>query len=231
MLQPSSPFSVVVLTCVSSGLCCWVHPYYYTSPVLVLGFTMNLLCEIMFILLLSWILSLCIFLFWIAEAVLPSAVACLFSVELMFILCLFFLFFFLRSPVIWFIMFTAVNFHLVFVFSSFDPPPLLRCLLRLGAALWLWFWGVVASSWIPPTLLLAPPSSCDACPLIFAALPSVPRPPLSLRGVSSPGHLLVLLWCSGDDSCCLLVFFYTTLPLHTPKPRPTTRWPIPLLPP
>lgn len=49
----------------------------------------------------------------------------------MFIWCLSFyfypLFFFLRSPVIWFMMFTAVNFHLVLFFlhlTSLPPPPL-----------------------------------------------------------------------------------------------------------
>ncbi len=140
--------------------------------------------------------TLCVyFLFWVAEAVLPSAVACLF-----FLLVDDYLFFFFfwssfsysaPTPVIWFIVFTAVNFHLLLFFFQFFIWPL-PCLLRLGAALWLWFWGVVVSSWILPTLLLAPPFSCDLYPLTFVTLSSVPCVACALW--SSAHVALVLGW-------------------------------------
>lgn len=130
------------------------------------------------------------FLFWLAEALLSSAVARLFS-HLVDVCPFFILFFLLRSPVIWFIVFTAVNFHLVLFFFQFFIWPL-SCLLRFGAALWLWFWGVVVSSWILPALFLAPPFLCDLCPLTFVALPSVPCLP-SVWHVAF-GHVMLLWW-------------------------------------
>lgn len=125
--------------------------------------------------------------------------------------CFFILVFLLRSPVIWFIVFTAVNFHLLLFFFQFFIWPL-PCLLRLGAALWLWFWGVVVSSWILPTLLLAPPFSLWPLPSALWRLWPYPLYPAWRVPF---GHLLMLLWCSGDDSCCLLVY------LHTPHSPPT----------
>lgn len=105
--------------------------------------------------------------------------------------------FLLPSLVIWFIWFTSVNFHLCFFFFQFFIWPL-SCLLRFGAALWLWFWGLFVSSWILPALLLAPPFPCDWCPLTFVALPSVPC--LSSVWPVTFGHLLMLVWCLGDDA-------------------------------
>lgn len=192
-----------------SGLC-WVHPYYFTLPVPVLGFKLYLLCE-KCLFCCSPEYFLCVFSFMSSKAILPSA--CLFF-PLSWCLSFFILFFLFRSPVIWFIVFTAVNFHLVLFFFQFFIW-LLPCLLRLGAALWLWFLGgghghpgyYLPCSW--PLL----------SPVTHALWPLLPHPLYPAWRVSF-GHLLVLFWCLGDESCCLLVYLYTPhAPPCIPKPH------------
>lgn len=129
---------------------------------------------------------------------LPSAVACLFFLQFVF----FYPLSLLRSPVTWFIVFTAVNFHLVFFLSllHLTPSP---GLLQLGATLWLWFWGVVVSSWILPTLLLAPSLPLwPSCPFTFVA---PPLPHLLCVACVTCSH------CSGAG-----------VTHHTPHTAPTT---------
>lgn len=156
----------------------------------------------MFILLLSWILSVCIFLFWIAEAVLPSAVACLFYVYLMFIILFLSSFFFLRSPVIWFMMFTAVNFHLVLFFLHLTSlpspalPPAIGCCVVVvvlgggcvildpfyiapGPSLLMWrlpfdlCGAVLCTLPNPPSVWRLPLVACSCCSGVGAMIPTV----------------------------------------------------------
>lgn len=129
------------------------------------------------------------------------------------------LFFLLRSSVIWFIVFTAVNFHLVLFFFQFFIWPPLPCLLWLGAALWLWFWGVVVSSWTLPSLLLALPLFCDLCPLTFLAPSSIPCP-LPLCVACAPAHVALVMipsvsWYTSTHHT-LLLHSHTTLTMTHP---------------
>lgn len=127
------------------------------------------------------------------------------------------LFFFLHSPVIWFIMFTAVNFHLVLFFLYLTLPPL-HCPLCL---VWLWFWGWLCHpgsflhcSWsLPPHVTLP----FDLCGPLLCTLP------LSMCGVHSwsPAHVaLVLWWWFLLSPGILLHHTSSTLPNHHPHDDP-----------
>lgn len=134
--------------------------------------------------------------------------------------------FLLRSPVIWFIVFTAVNFHLVLFFFQFfirPPAPAAGCcivVVVLGGGR-----VILDSSYIAPCpSLLLWPLPCDFMPCSL-----YPRPPSPLHGVCR------LVTCS----CCSGATFllspgippHTTFLPYTPKPPPLPSWWLtPLLP-
>lgn len=138
------------------------------------------------------------------------------------------LFFLLRSPVIWVIVFTAVNFHLVLFFFQFFIWSL-PCLLWLGAALRLWFGGwschpgsFLHYSWPLPSLW---PLPFDFCGPILCT----PPPPCVACALWSPSHVALVLWwrfllSPGTPP-------HTTFSLHTPNHRNPHDDPPPYCPP
>lgn len=127
---------------------------------------------------------------------------------------------------IWFIVFTAVNFHLVLFFFQFFiwPPSSASCdwVLRCGCGIGGWS---------------CHPGSLPHCSWPFhSSVTSTLWPlwPLPLSPAHRPAAwhvpLLMLLWCSGDDSLCLLLHLHTPHSSYTPTPLPPSRWPTPLLP-
>lgn len=126
-----------------------------------------------------------------------------------------FLFFLLRSPIIWFIVFTAVNFHLVLFFFQFFiwPPPPPRAPPVIGCCIVVVVLGGGCVNLDPSCI--APGPFLPLWPLIFVALSSVPWP-LPLRGVCP---LVTCSCCSGAlvtiPAVSWRTFTHHTLPPHS----------------
>ena len=127
-----------------------------------------------------------------------------------------FLFFLLRSPVIWFIVFTAVNFHLVLFFFQFfiwPPPPLAPPVIGCCIVVVVLGGGRVI---LDPSCI-APGPFLPLWPLTFVALSSVPWP-LPLRGVC----LLVTCSCCSGALVTIPAVSWRTYTHHTLPPHSQT---------
>lgn len=212
----------------TSGLC-WVHPYYF---ILLYGSLASLRSSCVKRCLFCcsfWKLSVTFFFslkFPLAEALL--FLCCSFSVcsfffkkkSILLDVCPYFKspFFLLRSPVKSDSWCSLLLISPCFVFLSIlhlTPAP--SCLLRFGAALWLWFWGVVASSLDPSCIAPGPLllCLCDLWPLTYVIPPCVSPHPLHpvLVACGPRGHTMLL--------CSLLARLHTphTLPPLLPNHR------------
>lgn len=216
--HPALCFTCVLTSIIKPVLSSSLRLYFCTSPWLL--YKPAVWSNVYFVALLN---TFCVFSFLNSRSCFP--LCCSFSVFCLvgvypFIFFNPLFFFFLHSPVIWFIMFTAVNFHRVLFFLYLTLPPL-HCPLCL---VWLWFWGWLCHpgsflhcSWsLPPHVTLP----FDLCGPLLCTLP------LSMCGVRSWSTCSC---CSGSLVMIPAVSWYTFTPhfLHTPKPPPS-RWPRPL---
>lgn len=166
------------------------------------------------------------FLFWEAEAVLPSAVACLFF-SFSWCLSLFFILL-VRSLVIWFIVFTAVNFHLVLFFFQFfiQPPSPASCEWALRCGCDFGGWLCHPGSFLHCSWPLSSPVTSALSPLWpYPLYPAFTPLPIALYAWRVPFALVLgrrFLLSPVIPPC-------TTLFPHTPKPMPPSRWPTPLM--